>query len=287
MTTEPRRHENRNKQISDKEPFLPGGGTLRRRAPTILLPGVVLVVALCAWQFLPGALGIKPFIIPKFSDVIANFTSIDTAQVLASNTWITVRECLIGLGIGAAGGILFGLLLGDFRLVRAALYPYVVAFQSLPKIAIAPLFVIWFGFGLTPKILVVTILAFFPVLVNTMAGVMSVDPGHRDLFRSLCAGRRRLWVKLLLPSALPSIMAGVEVGAVLSLLGAIVAEFVSAQSGLGVLLLTKKNNYDTDGVFAVLIILSAIGIVLNRSAVLARKYLVFWVGTEHDGTHRR
>lgn len=260
----------------------------RRRWPTISgvgatvgLPVAVLIVILLAWQFVPSALGVPPFIFPKLTAVVANFTSIQTLSLIANNAVTTVTEALIGLGIGATLGIFFGFLLGESTIARRALYPYVIAMQSLPKVAVAPLFVIWFGFGLTPKVLVVAMLTFFPLLVNTMSGVMGIDQDRLDLFRSLSANRRQVWKKLLLPSSLPHIFAGLEVAAVFSLLGAIVGEFVSAESGLGVLLQQQMNSYDTAGVFAVLLVLSGIGVLFNQIVSRARRRILFWQGPQN------
>lgn len=256
----------------------------RRRAVKSLPSLAVFVTVLVGWQYLPGILGVKPFIFPTLSAVLKKFTSSETVSLYFSNSLVTIYEALIGLAIGAVLGILFGALLGQFIGVRRAFYPYVIAFQSLPKVAVAPLFVIWFGFGMTPKVLVVVALTFFPVLVNTMSGVMNVDRDKLDLFQALCATRRQLWGRLLIPSALPSIFAGLEVAAVMSLLGAIVAEFVSAEAGLGLVLKQQQNNYDTAGVFAVLIILSAIGVVVNQTVGLVRRRALSWNAATAGGT---
>lgn len=248
----------------------------RHRLRQILLPLLLLVVILVLWQFLPPALGVKPFIIPRFSSVISQFSSHYVLKNLWMNGVVTVEEALIGLGIGAGSGVALGLLLGESATLRVTLYPYVVAFQSLPKVAIAPLFVIWFGFGLTPKVLVAATLAFFPLLVNTMSGVMSVDRDLVDLFQAICASRRQTWQRLLLPAALPSIFAGMELATVLALLGAIIGEFVSAQRGLGILLQQQETAYDTAGVFATLVVLAALGVALNQIVVQLRKRIVFW-----------
>src|SRR5690606_36198709 len=128
------------------------------------------------WEYLPPALGVQPFIIPRFSAVVEKFTTMESISRIAADSWVTIYEALLGLLIGSALGIVCGLLLGDSPLLRRLFYPYVIALQSLPKVAIAPLFVIWFGFGLTPKVLIVVVLTFFPLLVNTMSGVMNVDP---------------------------------------------------------------------------------------------------------------
>jgi NitT/TauT family transport system permease protein len=249
---------------------------VRRLTRTLGPPSLVLVVVATLWQFAPGILGVKPFVLPTLSQVLGQFGSPTLQQQLWSNGLVTLKETLLGLALGSVLGIVAGAFLGESKILRAMFYPYLVAFQSLPKIALAPLFVIWFGFGLTPKVLVAAALAFFPLLVNTISGVMSVDRDEAQLFRSLSASRRQTWLKLLLPSALPSILAGFEVGTVLALLGAILGEFVSSQDGLGVLLLQQQTNYDTAGVFATLIVLAAMGVVLNQIVVQLRKRFVFW-----------
>jgi len=240
------------------------------------MPALLLVVVAALWQYLPGLLGLKAFVLPPLSDVLTQFRSPSLANQLWTNGLVTLKETLLGLLLGSVVGILIGVLLGESALVRAAVYPYLVAFQSLPKVALAPLFVIWFGFGLTPKVLVAATLTFFPLLVNTMSGVMTVDRDRARLFRSMSASRRQIWLKLLLPSALPSVLAGFELATVLALLGAVLGEFVSSQDGLGVLLQQQQTNYDTAGVFATLMVLAFIGVTLNQIVVQIRKRLVYW-----------
>lgn len=239
-------------------------------------PVATLATVLILWQVLPGALDVQPFIFPELSSVLEKFTSRETLQVLYDNSLVTLYEALVGLVIGVAAGIVAGFVLGEFEVARRSFYPFLIAFQSMPKVALAPLFVIWFGFGTTPKVLVVIILCFFPMLVNTMSGVMNVERSKRDLFRSMCASRLQVWRRLLLPASLPSIFAGLEVAVVFSLLGAITGEFVSADEGLGVVIQQYKTNYDTAGVFAVLIVLSAAGVIMNQIVQQSRKRLLHW-----------
>lgn len=252
------------------------GRTGRRLGRTIGLPALLFLVVASLWEFLPSLLRVKSFIFPTLSDVLVQFGSGTFRSQLWNNGMVTIEETLLGLLLGSGVGIIAGLLLGESALLRDTFYPYVVGFQSLPKIAIAPLFVIWFGFGITPKVLVAASLAFFPLLVNTMSGVMSVDRDRAQLFRSLSASRRQTWLKLMVPSALPSILAGFEMASILSLLGALLGEFVSSQNGLGVLLLQQQTNYDTAGLFATLIVLSLLGVVFNQIFVQLRKRLVSW-----------
>lgn len=248
----------------------------RRWTPSLLLLALLLV----AWQFVPGLTETEEFIFPPLSAVLDRLTTPETLQLYLSNAWVTTYEALIGLAIGLVLGVLTGFLLGTFSGARRAVYPFLVALQALPKVAVAPLFVVWFGFDLTPKVLVVVLLAFFPVLVNTMSGVMSIDQDKVDLFRSNVATRWQLWRHLLFPWSLPGIFAGLEVAAVLALLGAIVGEFVSAREGLGVVLQQQQNTYDTAGVFAVLIILSVIGLLMNLAIRLVRRTALSWSTSE-------
>lgn len=281
--------ERRTTAVTPRATRAAGARTPQRRPPvpavpprgvrilrTVGPPAALLVVLAVAWEFLPGLLNLKSFVLPQLSEILSQFGSDTVRDQLWSNGLVTLKEALLGLLLGSATGIVAGLLLGESALARATFYPYMVAFQSLPKIAIAPLFVIWFGFGATPKVLVAATLTFFPLLVNTMAGVMSVDRDRAQLFLSLTASRRQTWTKLLLPSALPSVLAGFELGTVLALLGAILGEFVSSQDGLGVLLQQQQTNYDTAGVFATLMVLAFMGVALNQVVVQLRKRLVFW-----------
>ncbi|MDC5698840.1 ABC transporter permease [Intrasporangium calvum] len=248
------------------------GAGLRGRG---LAVGAVMVF-IVAWEMVPRLLDVQSFIFPRLSEVIAKLTDATTVTLLYQHAQVTLYEALVGLVIGIVAGVGLGFALAEWEPARAAVYPFIVAFQSMPKVALAPLFIIWFGFGYTPKVLVVVMLVFFPMLVNTMNGILSTDKSRLDLFRSMSASKWQIWSRLLLPSALPSIFAGLEVSVVNSFIGAITGEFVGADAGLGVLLQQFKNNYDTAGVFAILVILAFIGVALNQIVRIARRRLVFW-----------
>lgn len=248
------------------------GAGLRGRG---LAVGAVTVF-IVAWEMVPRLLDVQSFIFPRLSEVIAKLTDATTVTLLYQHAQVTLYEALVGLVIGIVAGVGLGFALAEWEPARAAVYPFIVAFQSMPKVALAPLFIIWFGFGYTPKVLVVVMLVFFPMLVNTMNGILSTDKSRLDLFRSMSASKWQIWSRLLLPSALPSIFAGLEVSVVNSFIGAITGEFVGADAGLGVLLQQFKNNYDTAGVFAILVILAFIGVALNQIVRIARRRLVFW-----------
>lgn len=237
---------------------------------------VSIIGALLTWEFLPKALNLKATIFPPLSDVFAKFQDPYTVESMWGHFQVTMYEALVGLGIGIVAGVGMGFILAEWNVARKALYPFIVAFQSMPKVALAPLFIIWFGFGYTPKILVVVMLVFFPMLVNTMNGILQTDKSRLDLFHSLSASKWQIWSRLLLPSALPSIFAGLEVAVVNAFIGAITGEFVGASAGLGVMLQQFKTNYDTAGVFAILVVLALVGIALNQLVRFLRRKLVFW-----------
>ena len=166
------------------------------------------------------------------------------------------------------------------RYVDYFLYPYIVMFQSLPKVALAPLIVIWFGLGLSSKVINAALIAFFPLLVNTMVGLRSADEDRISLMRSLAANERQIFWMLRLPNALPFVMAGLDIAMIFALIGAIVAEFVGATSGLGMLIQSMNFTMDVSGQFSVLLILSVVGLLLNRAILLVRRRVLFWDPSE-------
>jgi NitT/TauT family transport system permease protein len=155
-------------------------------------------------------------------------------------------------------------------------------FQSLPKVALAPLIVVWFGLGLTSKVINAALIAFFPLLVNTMVGLRSADEERVSLMRSLAASERQIFWMLRLPNSLPFVMAGLDVAMIFALIGAIVAEFVGAQKGLGMLIQSMNFNMDVSGQFSILLILSVVGLLLNRGVMMIRKRVLFWDPSEKE-----
>ena len=167
-------------------------------------------------------------------------------------------------------------LISQLRIVEVVLYPYIVAPPTLPKVAIAPFVLIWVGFGIESKIVIAAMVAFFPMLVNTIVGLKSVPPEKIELMRSLSASRTKIFWYIQLPEALPYIFAGLNIGVVMAVLGAIVGEFIGAKAGLGYLLLQMNYNLDVVGMFAVLVVLGVMGIALNSTMQFARRKIVFW-----------
>ncbi|MCD4534016.1 ABC transporter permease [Nocardioides sp. cx-169] len=237
---------------------------------------ILFLAVMGTWEFLPPALNVKEFIFPRLSSVLEVFTSAERLELIARNLYVTFAEAMTGLALAIVFGVTLGFLLGSSPWARRMFYPYLIAIQGIPKVALAPLLLIWLGFGYETKVLMAALICFFPVLINTMSGVAGVNPQQLELFRALRASRTQLWFRLLFPTALPSIFAAVELVAVYATLGAIVAEFISAQSGVGVLLQSMQANYDTAGMFAVFMILSAMGVTINQLVRFLRRRVIFW-----------
>lgn len=248
----------------------------------ILLPLLTLVILLAAWAAAGPVLGVNPLIIPTPDGVLASLVGGFANGQLLSAAWVTLQEILIGFAIGAVFGFLLGALVAEFGDLRLATYPFIVAFQMVPKVAIAPLFIIWFGYGINSKVAIVAAISFFPILINTIVGLRSVDSETLEMMRSFRASRLQIHTRVKVRYALPYIIAGLDVGMSMAVVGAIVAEFVGATAGLGYQILAANNTLDTARVFAILIVLSVMGILLSGAIALIGRRLLFWHASERD-----
>jgi NitT/TauT family transport system permease protein len=193
----------------------------------------------------------------------------------------SLRATLYGYLIGCGSAFVTGVLVAGSKAFEKFVYPYVVGFQSMPKVAIAPLIIMWFGFGITSKIIIVALICFFPVFVNTVAGIRATDPNLIDLLRVFSASRAHIFFHAELPSAASHIFAGLQISIVFGLIGTIVAEFVSSQRGLGVLIEASSHNLDVAANLAVLLILGILGVAGSELVEFVHKKVVFW---EVEGT---
>jgi NitT/TauT family transport system permease protein len=246
----------------------------------VLLSLLLLAASLLAWEALVRVVQIPAFILPPPSQVAVALYRGFASGVYIRNLQVTLLETVLGFAAGSAMGFVLGTAVATNRYVDYFLYPYIVMFQSLPKVALAPLVVIWFGLGLTSKVVNAALIAFFPLLVNTMVGLRSADEDRVSLMRSLAASETQIFWMLRLPNALPFVMAGLDIAMILALIGAIVAEFAGATSGLGTLILSMTYTMDVSGQFSVLLILSVVGLVLNRLVLLVRRRVLFWDSSE-------
>ncbi len=254
-----------------------------RGAGNPVLRVLLLAATVGLWEALVRLLGIPVFVLPTPSGIAAALWRGITSLVYVDNLWATVEETILGFVVGSLLAFLLGTGVALSRRFEYYLYPFIVMFQSLPKVALAPLIVVWFGLGLTSKVVNAGLIAFFPLMVNTIVGLRSADEDRVDLMRSLAATPAQIFWMLRLPGALPFLMAGLEVAMVFALIGAIVAEFVGAQQGLGMLIQNLNFNADVAGVFSILLILSLLGLLLNQAILLVRRRVLFWDASEKRG----
>jgi NitT/TauT family transport system permease protein len=248
------------------------------RVQSILL----LIALLGAWEAAARLLKVSRFLVPPVSDIaVALWRGLATGPLAKDGFWyhggITLAEILLGFFIGGGIGLAIGIVVSQMPRVEALLEPYVAALQSVPKVAVAPIIVVWLGFGIGSKVMIICLLTFFPVLVTSIAGFKAVDPDRIDLLRSLSATRWQIFRKAKFPSALPYIFAGLNMAAAFSVVGAVVGEFVGAQAGLGVLILQMEAQADTGGSFAVCVVLSAIGILLTSLLRRVQRRVLHWM----------
>jgi NitT/TauT family transport system permease protein len=256
---------------------------LMRTRPEAVLAPALLVVILASWEYGVRWLNVPTYILPPPSHiVVALWRGLNEGPFSRGGYWlhagVTLWEVLLGFFIGSGVGLLLGTIISQFRILEATLRVYIVAIQSLPKIALAPIIVLWFGFGLTSKVVIICLLTFFPLLVTSMAGFKAVDVERLELMRSLGANSWQIFWKVRMPSALPYIFAGLDMAAVFAVVGAVVGEFVGAQRGLGTLILSMNSQMDTAGTFSVFIILALVGVLLHKGLRLVERRLLFWSG---------
>jgi NitT/TauT family transport system permease protein len=241
-----------------------------------LITPVAIVLFLAAWKEITLLGDYPAFILPPPEMVATRFWHALRDGSLLVHTGYTLKEILLGLVTGLSVASMLGYGLAKSRLMERLLAPYVVASQAIPIIAIAPLIFIWFGPGLVSTVLVTALIVFFPILVNTIVGVRSVPRELHDLMRAYRATRWQTFLKLELPAALPVLLGGLKVGATLAVIGATVAEFVRPSQGLGYLILTAKNRFDTDLVFVALFVLVGIALSLYGLVSWAERHLLTW-----------
>jgi NitT/TauT family transport system permease protein len=254
----------------------------RTRRPELGWSLLLFVVLVGGWEGLVRSMDVPSIVLPPPSAIVAALWGSMASRSFVFHVGITLYEILAGFALGAVAGLVLGALIGQFRMLEKVLYPYLVAFQSIPKVAIAPLFVIWFGFDTGSKIVITATVAFFPILANTIAGLRATPPEQIELMTAFTATRWQTFWSVRLPQALPYIAVGVDVGMMMAVIGAIVGEFVGAKAGLGFLILQKNFTMDMAGVFAILIVLSAIGVGLHAVIQWLRRRLIFWLDTD-DG----
>src|SRR5213080_682003 len=237
-------------------------------------PILLIVILLVLWDLVIRIFRIPPYLIPAPEAVVKQLF-VEWPR-LWRESLVTTYATLGGFALSIAFGIPMALLIADSRTVESFVYPLLVFSQSVPKIAIAPLFVVWFGFGIIPKVICAFMLGFFPIVVSTVVGFKSVDPDMLDLARSMKASRLATFVRISLPQALPSIFAGLKVSVTLAVVGAVVGEFVGSNSGIGYVLQRSIGTFDLPTMFAALVILALLGVILFWLVDRIERFAIPW-----------
>jgi len=243
---------------------------LRFRLGSLLL----LALLLLAWEIACRALALSALVLPPPSAIAKSLWQGLASGYFWPHLRTTALELLLGVVTGCAVGFAAGIALGESAGLRRLLMPYVVATQVIPKLALAPLFVLWFGFGMTSTVVITALICFFPLLENTLTALQQVAPERLELFRMLGAGRWQTLWRLKLPSGLPAILAGLRVAVVLALVGAVVGEFIGASKGLGALVIASQGTMDTALMFAVLVLIAALGMLAYQATLWLERWLL-------------
>ncbi len=241
---------------------------------------VAVSVFFLLWQVSTVAFSIPAFLLPAPVDIFARIGS-DWLMFLY-NGWVTLQEILLGFGLSVIIGI--GLAVGvvSSPTVEKIVMPFVISLKTIPKVALAPILIIWLGYGLAPKVAIAFLISFFPILISSIVGLRSVDRELIQLARSMGASTRQIFLKFRFPNALPSIFGGLRIGIVQAAIGAVVAEYLAAEAGLGYLQVVAQSRVDTEMVFASVICLSVLGVLLFKAVVITEKRLMPWSKSDGD-----
>jgi NitT/TauT family transport system permease protein len=238
---------------------------------------VLLIAFLAAWEWLPGLLGIPPYFIPPVSSVYQEFVRSFGPERLLYHTGLTALETAVGFIIGSLMGMVIGYVLGISARLEFVLSPYILALQIAPKVAFAPLFLLWFGYTLYPTILVAILIVFFPIMVNVLSAVRNVDPDLINLARTFNASRWQIFRMIEFHDALPPLFSGLRIGATLAVIGVVVGEMVRAKGGLGAVLIFGEGQANTALVFVAIILLTVVGIAAYAAVVLLERRVLHYL----------
>jgi putative hydroxymethylpyrimidine transport system permease protein len=245
-----------------------------------LLPAALLALLIGAWQlaattgWIADALDLQDFLVPSPAEIADSLW--ENRELLAENAWVTLREIVLGIACALLVGSGFAVLMHRWQILRDAAYPLIVASQTIPIVVIAPILVVWFGYGLAPKIVIVALICFFPITVAVLDGLRSVDPEAVKLMRSLDASRWQLFRRVEAPAALPSLFTGAKIAVVIAPIGAVFAEWAGSSSGLGHLIQSDTAQFEVARQFATVVVLAAMALALMALTALAERRVVSW-----------
>ena len=249
---------------------------LRDFAPALLLIAGLLAL----WEVVSRAVEMPDWLLPAPSDIGASFG--EAAPLLGPHVAATVTAAAAGYALALVSAVLLAAAIDRWGLARRAIYPLLVTSQTIPTFALAPLLAIWFGFGLLPKVLVVALVCFFPIVVATVGGLRAADKEMLDLVRGMGASDRQLFLKVRLPAAVPSVISGMKIAATYSVIGAVIAEWTGASQGLGLYLLRASNSFQTDQVFAVIAVIALLSIALFGCVELVGRTVAPWTAAKEE-----
>ena len=247
---------------------------MRDRLINLLAPALVLAALIGIWEAWVRIKETPKWMLPAPSDIAQSFR--DDFDMLLMHTRVTLTEVLIGFGIALVAGLVTGVAIDSSRIIERALYPLLIASQTIPMVVLAPLFLIWFGYGLMPKVLITALVAYFPLAVNTVDGLKSADRELLKLLKSMGSSRFQVFRLVKVPSALPLIFCGARISVAFSVIGAVFGEFVGAKEGLGYLMDRSAPQFETPRVFACIVILAVMGVSLFLLVSLAERIALPW-----------
>jgi NitT/TauT family transport system permease protein len=242
---------------------------LERAMPWLFIGGLLLI-----WEIAAVVLHVPVFILPRPSVVAAALVTY--WWPILENSWVTLYRTMIGFALAVVAGGLLGVAIGSSRLIYRGLYPVLIGFNSVPKVAVVPVFVIWFGTGAVPAVLTAFLVSFFPIAVNVATGLATVEPELLDVLRSLGARKRQILIKIGLPRSLPYFFASLKIAITLAFVGTIISETVAGSQGIGYLMMAATANFDTPLVFAGLFVIAILGIVMYATFAVAEQRMTFW-----------
>lgn len=251
----------------------------RRDLQTAFYPLLGVAAIVVVWQVYVSAFGVSRIVLPGPLDILR--ATLANWPILMRETWPTFLESVLGFALAVAIGIPVAVCVASSRVLNLTLYPILIATQSIPKVAVAPIILVWFGLGLQSKLVIAFLVAFFPIVVDTATGMKATPPGLLELARSLRASPLQIFLKVQFPAALPSIFAGAKVAVTLAVIGAVIGEFVGSLNGLGNLLLTANSQLDSPLAWAALVWLSVLGIVLFGAVVVVERLVMPWSEVGH------
>jgi len=246
----------------------------RRRLQAWSIPLGTVVVLIIVWQLAVNFLDVRSFILPSPGEVLDGFA--DVRDTLPRHTWATLRATLVGYFVSIVIGVPLAVAIVYSPFLEKSIYPLLVGMQAVPKVAIAPIAVIWFGFGLMPKVVIVFLVAFFPIVISTASGLKSTPPEYMEMIRSFEATPLQVFRRVRFPAALPSLFVGLKIAISLAVIGAVIGEFVGATEGLGYLISISRGNVRTDIAFAAIIVLGVLSVVLYYILVALERWVVPW-----------